>query len=197
MKILIDNGHGIDTKGKCSPDGSHKEWEWTRMFSEKLKERLEEKGYTVKLIVPEEKDISLKMRVSRVNNEWNRSSDKHILLISIHNNAAGKGDKWNKARGFSSFVGLNASEKSKRLADCIARAISSEGVTVRKPKPDQWYWQQDLAMCRDTYCPAVLTENLFQDNKDDVMLLGSDDCIAHLIEGHVRGIDEYVKMLKD
>jgi hypothetical protein len=22
MKILIDNGHGIQTKGKCSPDGT-------------------------------------------------------------------------------------------------------------------------------------------------------------------------------
>ena len=30
MKILIDNGHGYDTKGKCSPDGLFREYRWTR-----------------------------------------------------------------------------------------------------------------------------------------------------------------------
>nr|DAT77576.1 MAG TPA: MurNAc-LAA [Caudoviricetes sp.] len=29
-------------------------------------------------------------------------------------------------------------------------------------------------MCRDTKCPAVLTENLFQDNKEDVEFLLSE-----------------------
>lgn len=29
-------------------------------------------------------------------------------------------------------------------------------------------------MCRDTKCPAILTENLFQDNKEDVDFLLSE-----------------------
>ena len=30
MIILIDNGHGIDTAGKCSPDKSLREYKWAR-----------------------------------------------------------------------------------------------------------------------------------------------------------------------
>ena len=28
MKILIDNGHGINTPGKCSPDGKFREYKY-------------------------------------------------------------------------------------------------------------------------------------------------------------------------
>ena len=28
MRILIDNGHGIETPGKRSPDGSFREYAW-------------------------------------------------------------------------------------------------------------------------------------------------------------------------
>ena len=28
--IIIDNGHGINTPGKCSPDKSLLEWKYTR-----------------------------------------------------------------------------------------------------------------------------------------------------------------------
>jgi N-acetylmuramoyl-L-alanine amidase len=30
MKILIDNGHGRDTAGKCSPDGHFREYQYNR-----------------------------------------------------------------------------------------------------------------------------------------------------------------------
>ena len=30
MKILIDNGHGSNTPGKCSPDGRLMEYSYTR-----------------------------------------------------------------------------------------------------------------------------------------------------------------------
>ena len=30
MKVLIDNGHGSNTPGKCSPDGRLKEYAYTR-----------------------------------------------------------------------------------------------------------------------------------------------------------------------
>jgi len=30
MKILIDNGHGSNTPGKCSPDGRLREYSYTR-----------------------------------------------------------------------------------------------------------------------------------------------------------------------
>jgi N-acetylmuramoyl-L-alanine amidase len=47
-------------------------------------------------------------------------------------------------------------------------------------------------MCRDTSCPAVLTENLFQDNKDDVAFLLSDEGKKKIVDIHVQGILKYI-----
>ena len=92
MKILIDNGHGIDTPGKRSPDGSFREYKYTREISKEVVKRLIELGYDASLLVPEIEDISLKERVARVNNICNEIGTSNVILISIHNNAAGNGD---------------------------------------------------------------------------------------------------------
>ena len=36
MKILIDNGHGIGTAGKCSPDGLFREYAWAREVAQMI-----------------------------------------------------------------------------------------------------------------------------------------------------------------
>ena len=36
MKILIDNGHGSNTPGKCSPDRRYHEWSYTRQIAAAL-----------------------------------------------------------------------------------------------------------------------------------------------------------------
>lgn len=35
-KILIDNGHGIDTPGKRSPDGVLREYAWNRLIAGRI-----------------------------------------------------------------------------------------------------------------------------------------------------------------
>lgn len=35
MKILIDNGHGRETPGKRSPDGTLREYAWNRLIAGK------------------------------------------------------------------------------------------------------------------------------------------------------------------
>jgi N-acetylmuramoyl-L-alanine amidase len=47
-------------------------------------------------------------------------------------------------------------------------------------------------MCRDTKCPAVLTENLFQDNKKDVEFLLSEKGKETIVNLHVEGIINYI-----
>lgn len=54
------------------------------------------------------------------------------------------------------------------------------------------YWVQNLAICRDTKCPAVLTENLFMDNKDDAGYLLSDNGFQSIVDLHVNGIINYI-----
>ena len=109
MKILIDNGHGVNTAGKCSPDGTLREYAYTREIAKRVVEALNREGYDAERIVTEETDISLKERCARVNDVCRKFGTKNVLLISIHNNAAGSGGQWMTARGFSAHVSLNAS----------------------------------------------------------------------------------------
>ena len=67
MKILIDNGHGIDTPGKRSPDGSLREYAYNREIAAVIVAKLKEMGFDAELLVTEIEDISLKERVARVN----------------------------------------------------------------------------------------------------------------------------------
>lgn len=63
--------------------------------------------------------------------------------------------------------------------------------------PGQLFWMQNLAICRDTVCPAILTENFFQDNKEDVEYLLSDEGKLMVTQIHVDGIIDYLKKIRD
>ena len=104
MKILIDNGHGIDTKGKRSPDGRLLEYAQNRLLAGRIVSTLQARGLDASRLVPEETDISLPERCRRVN-EWCRQLGKdNVFLISIHCNAAGRGDRWLTARGWCAYT---------------------------------------------------------------------------------------------
>ena len=195
MIVLIDNGHGSNTPGKCSPDKQHREYRWTREFAVMLEAALRDKGFNAQRIVEESWDVSPRERCRRVNAVCRQFGTKNVLLVSLHNDAAGSRGEWLNARGFSARVSLNASSRSKSLATFITKAVEAEGITIRKPLPTQYYWPQNLAICRDTNCAAVLTENLFQDNREDVALLNSDEGKRKLCNAHVNGIIEYIKTL--
>ncbi len=53
MKILIDNGHGIETPGKRSPDGKFREYAYTREIARWVVSDLKDDGYDAELLVPE------------------------------------------------------------------------------------------------------------------------------------------------
>lgn len=191
MKVLIDNGHGENTPGKRSPDGRLREWAYTREIADKVVYELRKRGVDAERIVKEDTDVPLSERCRRANAIY-REAGKKAILISIHCNAAGSGAAWMNARGWSVFVSNNASSNSKKLANCLAQAAESIPVAVRTPAPKQLYWQQNLAMCRDTNCPAVLTENFFQDNKEDVEYLMSSEGKRDIVRIHVEGIVKYL-----
>lgn len=195
MVLLIDNGHGSNTPGKCSPDGQHREFRWSRDFAERLCIAMIKRGHDARRLVTEEWDVSIRERVRRVNDLCAKEGSHNVLLISLHNDAMPPNDnKWHTARGFSARVAMNASARSKQLATLIARRLSKAGVTVRSPRPEQWYWQQNLGICRDTACPAVLCENLFQDNREDVKLL-HDELFLQLLEAvYVAAIENYINL---
>lgn len=196
MKILVDNGHGVETPGKRSPDGRLREYQYCRDIAAALVERLKAAGYDAQLLVPEIRDVPLNKgtdtRVKRVNNICAQLGAANVLLVSIHNNAAGSKGQWLTARGWSGYVAQNASANSKRLAECLADAAAAQGLKVRKPLATQKYWVQSLAICRETKCPAVLTENLFQDNRQDVDYLLTAEGRAVIVQLHIVGILNYL-----
>ena len=192
-KIILDNGHGVNTCGKSSPDGKLKEYAWSREIVNKIASLLRERGFDAHILVPEPEDIPLKTRVNRVNKLCRETgSASKCVLVSVHVNAAGNGLRWLNPHGWSVFVGMNASENSKRLGNIMASTASAEGLYVRKQKPNQGYWQQSLAMVRDTLCPAVLTENLFMDNQEDCAFLLSPKGKKTIVRLHVDALSEYV-----
>lgn len=193
MVVILDNGHGVDTKGKCSPDGRLREYAYARDIARRVKKGLEADGVKCILLVPEENDIELRERVRRVNELCKQYGAKNCILVSIHNNAAGNGSRWLNARGWQVHVSRNASVNSKRLAVNLFFAAQTLGCKVRRPDTEHPYWTQNLMICRDTNCPAVLTENFFQDNTYDVEWLLSDEGRETVTRIHVDGILAYIR----
>ena len=189
--VCIDAGHGINTPGKCSPDRTLLEWKWNRQVALLVLDELKKRGIDSRLIVTEQQDISLSERCKRVNRISKQVGAANCILVSIHVNAAGGDGKWRDARGWSVYVSNNASYDSKRIASMMYDAASENGVKTRKPSQVQKYWQQDLAICRDTVCPAVLVENFFMDNKEDCEFLKSDNGKKTCAEIMLNGILEY------
>lgn len=190
FKVILDAGHGRDTAGKRSPDGRLLEYAYAREIAVRLERELKARGYDAQRIVPEENDICLKERCERANRIY-AATGKKAILVSIHCNAAGADGKWHDARGWSAYVSRNASKKSKELACRLIDAAETQGLKVRRYSQDEPYWTQNLAICRDTNCPAVLTENLFQDNREDVDYLLSEKGKRTIVELHVEGIMAY------
>ena len=191
--ILLDNGHGENTLGKCSPDNSLLEWKYTRKVVKKIHERLTEKGYNVHILVPEDNDIALGERCKRVNKFVAEHGKDNVILISIHCNAAGSDGKWHKARGWQVHTFLSPSDESIRLANVLFDTVSEMGLKTRRPMPSQNYWKNDFWILKHSKCPAVLTENFFQDNKEDVEFLLSEEGFNSIVKLHIDAIMKYCK----
>ena len=169
MKILLDAGHGIDTPGKRSPDGAFREYLWNREVAELTYTFLEEHGYDVDMVVTETNDIPLKTRVRRVNEVCNLHGSANVLLISIHANAAGNGEDWMNAQGWSAYTTKGMTE-SDRVASCMYSAFEEEfkDRKIRRDLSDgDSDWEEDFYIIKKTSCPAVLLENFFYDNKEE------------------------------
>mgnify|MGYP002558503316 FL=1 len=193
MKVLIDNGHGENTPGKRSPDGRLREWAYSREIADMVVAGLRKKGIDAERIVKEDTDVPLSERCRRANAIY-KETGKKAILISIHCNAVGSGVSWMDARGWSVFVSNNASANSKKLATVLCEMAESMNLQVRRPAPKQPYWEHNLAICRDTNCPAILTENFFQDNKEDVEYLLSREGKEVITQIHIDGIIKYLEL---
>lgn len=213
IKILIEPGHGIDTAGKYSPDGSLREYKWAREMAARIVADLKAKGYDAELTVTEERDISLAERCRRVNAWCDRVGRHNVIFLSIHANAAGADGKWKTAGGWSAYTSPGQT-KADLLATDLYEAAEKDlagyisqfpihknlGYYDSKQRPirtdfsdgDPDYEARFYVLV-NTKCPAVLTESLFQDNRKDVDFLNSEQGKKHITDLHVHGIINYIK----
>ena len=197
MKIWIDNGHGNNTAGKRSPDGTFREYAYTREIASRVVGGLIKLGYDAELLVPELYDVSLLERVHRVNVTCQSLGKSNVLLVSIHNNAAGMGKEWMKARGWCAFTTVGKT-KSDTLAEHLYKAAEKNfiGHKIRTDKSDgDKDIEKSFYIIQKSLCPAVLVENFFMDNKEDVEYMLSDEGKDAIVRTHIEGIDSYIKSL--
>ena len=194
MLILIDNGHGLDTIGKRSPNGKFLEATYTREIARRVVADLTDRGHNAQLLVPETEDIPLSERVHRINAHCNTLGKSNVILISIHVNAAGNGSQWLNATGWSCYTSKGQTT-SDRIAECLYEAATKNFPDRRirtdysDSDPD---WEENFYILRHSLCPAVLTENFFMDNYQDLEFLQSRAGKQAIVDTHVEGITEYL-----
>ena len=196
--ILIDNGHGINTPGKRSPDGKLQEWQYNRTIAVAVLEHLAMRGIRAELVVPEDTDINLEERCRRINEASLLFGTRNTTLLSIHVNAAGNGRGWMSARGWCAYT-FPGKTLADPFADCLYEAAEQmlPGQKIRKDMSDgDPDFESPFYILRNTVCPAVLTENLFMDNQEDCKFLLSAAGKRAIVGLHVRAICKYLKIYK-
>lgn len=174
MLVILDNGHGKETKGKRSPvwpDGSQLlEWEFNRNIVSRVTTLMELAGLPCVKLVPEMSDVPLTERCRRANElyDWNKG---HCFLISVHANAGG-----------GSGIEVYTSRRETR-ADAIAFEIFNqldEEFGGEWPMRADWAdgdpdKEEDFYILSRTKCPAVLVELFFMDNEKDCRFIMSGE----------------------
>lgn len=171
LTIILDAAHGSNVLGKCSPDGKHREFAWSRKIISMLKPMLTSASFSFHETVTDEFEPGLGVRVQRTN----AFQGTNKFLISFHNNAAGN-EGWKTARGVEIWT-TRGQTTSDSYAEIIMNELRKNFLGSFPFRTDKTDGDQDkeenwtVLMCQ---CPAVLIEWLFQDNVQDVALLADD-----------------------
>ncbi len=198
--IILGTPHGINVSGKSSPDGRFREYAYGREIVSRLKDELESEGYRVHVdiaadaVPPQQKD-ELKLRCDIVNALCKRYGKENCIFVSIHVNASGMDGQWHDPRGWSVYTSPGET-KADLLASCIwnaAKEILKGNTRMRTDLSDgDVDFESNLYVLKNTACPAVLTENLFMDNVDDLKYLESEEGKCAIVSLHKNGIIEYI-----
>lgn len=212
---LYDNGHGVNTLGKCSPDMSLREYKKARELVKDIVAKRRAMGYDARILVPEDTDVSLTERCRRVNAICNQYGKENVILVSVHCNAAGADGKWKTAGGWCVYTSPGQT-KSDILATSIwntaqeslkpyiqrFQILQSQGAYDKRQVPIRADWSDGdpdyearFAVLTGTKCAAVLTESMFQDNQADVDFLLSTEGHNAIVDLHVKGVDNYIQSL--
>jgi N-acetylmuramoyl-L-alanine amidase len=176
VTIILDRAHGSNVAGKGSPDGTHKEWDWSERWIKILGGSLVNTGFKVVCTTEDDKEPGLRERVRRMNR-----IKEPAFVFSLHNNAAGMGNEWKSAQGFSLWT-----TPGKTRSDSCATIIFNNFRTFLPGLPyladysdgDPDYEARFTVLYSKH--PSVLLEYMFQDNKLDLELI-KNPYLSHTI----------------
>ena len=115
-------------------------------------------------------------------------------MVSIHINAAGRGDRWYNTTGWCAYTtrGITAADA---LATSLYNAATKflPGHRLRTDYTDgDPYLEADFYILRHTLCPCCLSENGFMDSEESLSFLESEAGKKAIVALHVEGIINYV-----
>lgn len=196
--------------GKYSPDKSFQEAVFSRELAKDLAAIMQSYGFITLVDYPglapdginikafpkdwkDQQRAELNFRVKKVNDLVRQYGKDNVIYVSLHNNASGKG-QWMKARGWVVFTSPGKT-KSDILATCMWNAAKNYFGNYTQIRADWSDGDPDMEakffVLTKTKCPAVLVENLFMDNKEDLALLSSDVGMHKLERIIIEGILNY------
>lgn len=184
--VCLDAGHGKDTAGKRSPDGTLLEYEFNRDVTSRIKTILEQHDVEVVLTCYDNEDKSLAERCKIANKV------KANYFVSIHANAHDTSVQdeegtmhltFNSASGWEIYV-ISKGGKAEQLAKKIHKHSQELGLKDRGIKAG------NFQVLRDTDMPAVLIEHGFYTNKEECEKLKSDSFRQRCAEADAKGILE-------
>lgn len=195
--IILGTAHLKSTPGKCSPDKKFFEYQYSREVCKAIRDILKNSGYNVfidieddDLQVNQSQELCLRCKV--VNDL--QKVYKNCIYVSIHVNAASNDGKWHNATGWEAYTSVGVTSAD-RLAECLYKS-AKKNLIGKKLRVDKTDGDQDkeynFYVLKHTLCPAVLTENFFQDSKSDVQYLTSDEGFHQIVRTHVEGILDYI-----
>jgi N-acetylmuramoyl-L-alanine amidase len=171
VRIVLDGGHGGTDPGAVA--NGLKEKDLTLAIVKHIGRMLGEyENAEVFYTRTDDRYLSLEERAAIANKL------KADLFISVHINAGG-------GTGFESYI-YNGNVSAKTIA--YQNVIHGEIMRAIGNVTDRGKKRANYAVLRETKMPAILTENLFIDNRNDATKLKSEQFLLQVAHGHVQGI---------
>jgi len=179
-KVGLDDGHGLETAGKMTPDG-YRENEFNHFTKVYLMEALQRCGIIPIDCSPSRTDNSLQNRCDICN------QNNCDIFVSIHYNAMG--NVWrDDVGGIETYhwSGNSVNSSGGKLATLVHNELI-KGTNLK----NRGVKSADFYVLRNTNPPAILVECGFMDNLYEASLMKSDSYRKECSEEICKGICNY------